>query len=182
MVDPTGTAGLPRRGADAAPETDLGLAVMGGPKFLDRLKQLADASDRHEHAFAMLKLGEDILAQRADAQQKLAAADAKRAEAQAVLDKANADADALMVKAGQVKKDADSYASDKQCNADAVLASAKDELAKAHRLQSQAEAMIEKYNAAKAEAEGATKAANDRRDVLQSKLDQLHKIVADASR
>jgi uncharacterized phage infection (PIP) family protein YhgE len=181
MTDPIGTVGMPRSGTPAAPESDLGLAVMGGPKFLDRLKQLAEASDRHEHAFAMLKLGEDILAHRAEAQQKLADAEAKHTEAQTVLEKAKADADALMAKASQVKKDADAYAAGAKANADGMTTAAKEELDAAERKRAEAEALLEHYNSAKAEAERATKAANDRHAALQSKIDSLHGLIRELS-
>jgi chromosome segregation ATPase len=181
MTDPIGTVGMPRSGTPAAPESDLGLAVMGGPKFLDRLKQLADASDRHEHAFAMLKLGEDILSQRADAQQKLADAEQKKAEAQAVLDKAKADSEALMAKAVQVNADADKYAAGAKLNADGVVGAAREELSIVERKRAEVEGLIEQANAAKAEAERATKAANDRHAELKSKIARLHSFIEDVT-
>ena len=53
MADPTGTAGA----AGAIQQSGFDVAVKGGPKFMARLEQLADAADRHDQAFARLEIG-----------------------------------------------------------------------------------------------------------------------------
>jgi hypothetical protein len=57
MADPTGTVGLP-----ITEQGDLALATKGGPKFMARLQQLGDATDRHEEALAQLRLGQEAVA------------------------------------------------------------------------------------------------------------------------
>jgi chromosome segregation ATPase len=166
MPDPMGTVGAPR----VAPESDLSIASRGGPKFMDRISQLAEASDRHEQALANLKLGQDVIAAHAEARRKLADADAKLAEAEKVI-----------AQAEQAKRDADAYAADARSKADALVNAAKDKLVAAEGKQSEAEATIERYNAAKAETERATEAANDRHAQLQSKIDRLHSVINDVS-
>jgi hypothetical protein len=71
MVDPTGTAGVIK-------ENSLDLAVKGGPKFMERLEQLADASDRHEQTLAQLEIGQSAVAAFNQAQCKLAEAEHSR--------------------------------------------------------------------------------------------------------
>jgi hypothetical protein len=80
MADPTGTAGA----AGAIQQSGFDVAVKGGPKFMARLEQLADATDRHDAAFAKLEIGENALAAFNQAQQKLAEAEHKLAEADAL--------------------------------------------------------------------------------------------------
>jgi chromosome segregation ATPase len=167
MSDPIGTVGLPR----AAPESDLSIASRGGPKFMDRIRQLAEVADRHEQALANLKLGSDVSAAQAEAQRILAEAQAEKTETEK-----------LMAQAEQTKRDADTYAADARSKADGLLSAAKDKLAAAQRKQAEAEATIERYNAAKAETERATEAANDRHAAFQSKIDSLHSLIKELSR
>jgi hypothetical protein len=77
MTDPTGTAG-------AVKESDLMLATQGGPRFMTRLQQLGDATDKHEQAFAQLEIGQSAVAAFNQAQHKLAEAEHKLAEAEAL--------------------------------------------------------------------------------------------------
>jgi chromosome segregation ATPase len=181
MVDPTGTVGLPRGAAAESGKSDFDLALTGGLPWNKRLEQLGEATDSYNQAFAQFKLGEDIVAVQAETQRFHAEAEAQRGEAQSILEKAKADADELMAKASQAKKDADTYASETKSNADGIMASAKDQLANAQRSRAQAEALIEQYNSAKAETERATKTANDRHAVLQSKIDSLHSLIKELS-
>jgi hypothetical protein len=76
MTDPTGTAG-------AVKESDLALATQGGPRFMARLEQLGDATDKHEQAFAQLEIGQSAVAAFNQAQQKLAEAEHLRKLAEA---------------------------------------------------------------------------------------------------
>jgi hypothetical protein len=84
MADPTGTAGA----AGAIQQSGFDVAVKGGPKFMARLEQLADATDRHDAAFAKLEIGENALAAFNQAQEKLAEAEHKLAEAEALRNQA----------------------------------------------------------------------------------------------
>jgi hypothetical protein len=77
MTDPTGTAG-------AVKESDLMLATQGGPRFMARLEQLGDATDKHEQAYAKFQIGESAMAAFNQAQQRLAEAEHKVAEAEAL--------------------------------------------------------------------------------------------------
>jgi hypothetical protein len=178
--DPTGTVGAPR-GATATPESNLSLAIAGGARFMERLQKMGeetdrlnDAAERHGKALAELKLGEAAV----DAHKR---AEALKAEAQSIRNKAQSDYDAKMAEVAKIKKDADAYDATTRNNANAYLSSAKDELAAADRKQIELDALIEQTKAAKDAAARATKAANDRHAELKSKLDQLHKIVADVS-
>jgi hypothetical protein len=81
MVDPVGTVG-------ASKENILDVATAGGPKFMARLEQLADATDKHEQALAQLEIGQSALAAFNRAQQKLAEAEALRSEADALRNQA----------------------------------------------------------------------------------------------
>jgi hypothetical protein len=77
MVDPVGTVG-------ASKENILDVATAGGPKFMERVRQIADATDKHDQAFARLEIGESAVAAFNNAQQKLAEAERKVAEADAL--------------------------------------------------------------------------------------------------
>jgi hypothetical protein len=81
MADPVGTVG-------AVKENSLDVATKGGPKFMARLEQLADATDRHDAAFARLEIGQNALAAFNQSQQKLAEAEHKLAEADALRNQA----------------------------------------------------------------------------------------------
>jgi hypothetical protein len=160
MVDPTGTAGIIK-------ENSLDLAVKGGPKFMARLEQLADATDKHDAAFEKLGIGQSALAAFNNAQQKLAEAEALRTEADAMRSQAaktlaNADADA------KASAKAQAVASDKAI-ALQIQVEKRLELAVA-RERAAAEA-IAKAERARAEAERT-------REVLQGKTDKLLREIA----
>jgi len=55
MKDPVGTVGGARGGNES--DFDLGAAASGGPRFIDRLEQLATAREAHDRALAELRLG-----------------------------------------------------------------------------------------------------------------------------
>jgi hypothetical protein len=97
MSDPIGTIGQSK--PDPAMQ-DLSLTYTW-PGFADRLKQLGDARDAQDKAFAKLELGNDAVAARATAQAKCD--EAERAQAQAA---------AALEQAKQVRADAEAYAAD----------------------------------------------------------------------
>jgi hypothetical protein len=160
MPDPMGTAG-------AVKENILDVATKGGPKFMARLEQLADATDKHDAAFDRLGIGESAVAafnkaqgKLAEAEHKLAEADAMRSQAAKTL--ANADADA------KASAKAQAVASDKAI-ALQIQVEKRLELAVA-RERAAAEA-IAKAERARAEAERT-------REVLQGKTDKLLREIA----
>jgi hypothetical protein len=106
MADPMGTAG-------AVKENILDVATKGGPKFMTRLQQLADATDRHEEAYEKLGIGQSALASFNRAQEKLAEAEALRTEA-----------DAMRSQAAKTLANADAESKAKAVEGDRIVASA----------------------------------------------------------
>jgi hypothetical protein len=160
MADPMGTAG-------AVKENILDVATAGGPRFMDRLRQLGDATDKHDQAFEKLGIGQSAVAAFNQSQQKLAEAETKLAEADAMRSQAaktlaNADADA------KASAKAQAVASDKAI-ALQIQVEKRLELAVA-RERAAAEA-IAKAERARAEAERT-------REVLQGKTDKLLREIA----
>jgi chromosome segregation ATPase len=95
MADPTGTVG-------GIHESSFDLAVKGGPSFMDRLRQIEEATDRHDKALARLKVGQDIGAALTDAKAKLAAAEVARKQAAETLADAKAQAEAQAARAEEL--------------------------------------------------------------------------------
>jgi hypothetical protein len=87
MADPTGTVGQ-----TSGPASDLALATSGGPKFMERLQQLAAAADRLELAFAQFGFGQGAEAAVREATEQLDAANSDRAAAVVALADAKRDA------------------------------------------------------------------------------------------
>jgi hypothetical protein len=184
MADPTGTSGL-----SAAQQSDLALATQGGPKFMARLQQLADATDAHEQAFAKARVGNDIAAALEHAQGTLAIA--KTAEMQARQKLADAHDKAMRIiaesearadendittqkqlgvytqTATKIKADADEYAMRVRAEADQLLANANDLLRRAKDVQNKADA-------AAAAAKAAHKDANDRLGIAEQTRADFH--------
>jgi polyribonucleotide nucleotidyltransferase len=155
MVDPTGTAGVIK-------ENSLDLAVKGGPKFMERLEQLADASDRHEQTLAQLEIGQSAVAAFNEAQCKLAEAEHKVAEA-----------DALRNQAAKTLNEAQTEA---KANAKAQAVEADQMVAKQRQVDKhlkQAEAREQAAIEAIAKAERAQADATRLREDLQGRTDSL---------
>jgi hypothetical protein len=84
MPDPTGTSGPLAN--EEKPDFvravwDLSRAMGGGPNFMERLQELADATDRNAQAFAQLRVGENAKAALAEAANQREAAAAELAKA-----------------------------------------------------------------------------------------------------
>jgi F0F1-type ATP synthase membrane subunit b/b' len=138
MADPTGTVGQ-----TSGPPPDLVLAVRGGPEFVHRLQQLADAADRLDQTAAKAGFGDDVAGALRQAEARLADAEAQQERARKALDDANAKAKEIRDKANQqasdvsklalansvrteaeadgVRKDADAYAKRVRDEADAII-------------------------------------------------------------
>jgi colicin import membrane protein len=139
MADPTGTVGAPHTGRDS----DMALAVTGGPRFMARLQQLADEAGRLEQAAAKMRIGDnvevalqraeaeltDAEAQNRKAQKALAAAQEK---AKAIVAQANTEASAVVeaalaatakaeAEADKTRQDAGAFAAKMKADADAVV-------------------------------------------------------------
>jgi hypothetical protein len=126
MTDPTGTVGAPHTDK----ESDLALVAIGGPKFMARLQQLREATDRLDQTAA--GIGDDIEGALRQAEAKLADAEVRNQKAQkalvaaqsraaAIIEQANKDASATVevaqaaaakaeAEADQMRKDAEAYA------------------------------------------------------------------------
>jgi DNA repair exonuclease SbcCD ATPase subunit len=155
MVDPTGTAGVIK-------ESSLDLAVKGGPKFMARLQQLGDAADRHDAAYAKLGIGDSAVSVFNNAQQKLAEAERKVAEA-----------DALRAQAAKTLSEAQANA---KANAKAQAVEADKIVALQRQVEKhlkQAEAREQAATEAIAKAERAQADATRLREDLQGKTDSL---------
>jgi chromosome segregation ATPase len=155
MADPTGTVG----GASSRLDSDLALISRGGPTFVERLEQFAAAADRHEQAFAKLKIGQDAVAALDEAQRKLAEAGEMHKQAARTLADAQSKAKAQLAEA---KADADRTVAD----ADALKGEADKRLAQVQAREAAAEQAIAKAERAEAE-------ANRLRTELQRKIDYL---------
>jgi hypothetical protein len=157
MTDPTGTTGLP-----VAPPSDLALAYQGGSKFMERLEQIAAASDRHEQTLAQLEIGQSAVAAFNEAQCKLAEAEHKVAEA-----------DALRNQAAKTLNEAQTEA---KANAKAQAVEADQMVAKQRQVDKhlkQAEAREQAAIEAIAKAERAQADATRLREDLQGRTDSL---------
>ena len=157
MRDPIGTIGV-----TATQDSDVTLATKGGPKFMARLQQLADATDRHDQALARLNVGKDIETSLNEAKAKLADAEAARNQAAKTLADAKAKATVQIAEADQ------------------TLAKANQTVIDANALQSEADKRLKQVAAREAAAEAAiAKAqraetdANRVRNELQGKIDLL---------
>jgi chromosome segregation ATPase len=96
MGDPTGTSG------GGIQESSFDLAVKGGPSFMERLRQIEEATKRHDQALARLKVGLDIEGALIDAKAKLAAAEVARDQAAQTLADAKAKAEAQAASAEEL--------------------------------------------------------------------------------
>jgi hypothetical protein len=108
-MDPTGT-----QGAGKGPPRDLDIALEGGPDFFSRLKMIAAAKDEAAQAYARLKIGNDVIAARADAEEQLRRAEEQlrraeetKAAADEYSERARKEADGYVT---VVRQDADKYA------------------------------------------------------------------------
>jgi hypothetical protein len=155
MADPVGTAG-------AIKENILDVATAGGPKFMARLQQLADATDKHDQAFARLEIGESAVAAFNNAQQKLAEAERKVAEAHALRTQA---AKTL----AEAQADARANAKANAVEADKIVAMQR----QVDKHLKQAEAREQTATEAIAKAERAQADATRLREDLQGRTDSL---------
>jgi chromosome segregation ATPase len=160
MADPTGTVG-------ASKENSLDVATRGGPKFMARLEQLAEATDKYEAAFANLRIGQDAQAALAQAQQKLAEADALRTKAAKTL-----------AEAEHKLADAAANAKAQAAEADRIVANANVVQRTADKRLKQVEAREQAATEAIAKAERAEAGANQVREDLQGRTDRLLREIA----
>jgi hypothetical protein len=144
MADPTGTVG---KVAESAP--DLALALRGGPKFIARLQQLADARDEHDAALVRLNLGREVEPAVAEARSQLADARNDRTAAATELAHAKREAAAILADAARER----TTAQELRRNAEEQLRAAteadhatRQAAAKAAAAQRQAEAAEKKFN------------------------------------
>jgi protein-tyrosine-phosphatase len=159
MVDPTGTSG-------AVQQSDLMLATQGGPRFMARLEQLGDATDKHEQAFAKLEIGQSAVAAFNQAQHELASAAASRKLAEAERSQA---AKTLAEAQANAKADAKAAAKAQAVEADKIVAMQR----QVEKHLKQAEAREQAATEAIARAERAEAEANRVRGILQGKTDYL---------
>jgi chromosome segregation ATPase len=160
MADPTATVG-------ASKENSLDVATRGGPKFMARLEQLAEATDKYEAAFANLRIGQDAQAALAQAQQKLAEADALRTKAAKTL-----------AEAEHKLADAAANAKAQAAEADRIVANANVVQRTADKRLKQVEAREQAATEAIAKAERAEAGANQVREDLQGRTDRLLREIA----
>jgi Spy/CpxP family protein refolding chaperone len=146
--DPTGTVG-------AVAENVFALAVKGGPRFMQRLQQLSDATDRHDQALAKLRLGQDVETALKDAEDKRSAAAA------------------ALTQAAKVLADAETKAKAQIAKADQIVASAKALQSETDKRVKQVETREQAATEANAKAERTQADANRLRDDLKSKTDYL---------
>jgi hypothetical protein len=138
MADPTGTVGA----LHTDKESDLALVATGGPKFVARLQQLADATNRLEQTAAKAGIGNNIEGALRQAEAKLADAEAQnqkahkalaaaQSRAAATIEQADKDASVMVeaalvaaakveAEADQMRKTADAYAKRTRDEIDAV--------------------------------------------------------------
>jgi DNA repair exonuclease SbcCD ATPase subunit len=152
--DPIGTLG-----AGKGTPRELDVALEGGPDFINRLKTLAAAKDEAAQAYARLKIGNDVLAAREDAEEQLRRAEEqlRRAEetktaADEYSEKARKEADAYVT---VVRRDAETYAA--RLHEEIDVAKSHAEEAKLSALTAQAHANQNKAEAEKLIAENIDK-------------------------
>jgi hypothetical protein len=155
MVDPMGTAG-------GAKENILDVATKGGPKFMERLEQLADASDRHEQTLAQLEIGQSAVAAFNQAQCKLAEAEHSRKLAEAERNQA-----------AKTLADAKANSKAQAVIADQLVADANVRLRQAEKHMEHVEGRERAAAEATSKAERAIADATRLRDDLQGKADRL---------
>jgi hypothetical protein len=160
MADPTGTAG-------AVKESDLMPATQGGPRFMARLEQLGDATDKHEQAFAKLEIGQSAVAAFNQAQHELASAAASRKLAEAERNQA---AKTL----AEAQANAKAAAKVQAVEADKIVAMQR----QVEKHLKQAEVREQDAVLAIAKAERAQAEAERTRETLQSKTDTLLREIA----
>jgi hypothetical protein len=164
-ADPTGTSGLA-----GAQQPDLALVAKGGPKFMARLEQLADATDRHDAAFAKLEIGENAVAAFNKAQQKLAEAEALRTEAEA-----------LRNQAARAVAEAKANSKAAAVSADQIIAAANVRQRAADHRMKEAEVREQAAIAAIAKAEHSHAEAERVREDLKGRTDRLLREIAGAT-
>jgi chromosome segregation ATPase len=164
MADPIGSIGV-----TAAQDIDLALATKGGPKFMARLQQLGNATDRHEQAFAKLQVGESVKAAFDQAQRKLAEAESTRNQAAKELADARAKADAQIVKANAQRAEADQVVA----KANALQSEVDERLNQIAAREQAATEAIAKAERAKADAERLRADLQRRIDYLRTKVQEI---------
>ena len=112
---PIGTQGR----SNNSPHADIDLAVLGGAEFAARLQQLANAKGEAAEALKLLRLGNDVIAARDEAQANLRAAQLAKVDAEKMRKEA---ADY----AATTRANADAYATNTRAAAEAAHAAAEE--------------------------------------------------------
>lgn len=193
-MDPTGTVGGRQTG-------DMDLALDGGPRFDDRLRELAKAKDDAARALKELRLGKDTVAALRDAQAQREAAGQLRANADQVmvsaqneaakivagakataasLEKAAKDvADVAAAKALSVRDSAEDLFQRASAKAKEVEAAAAAKMSAAQSLFEQAKAELAKHFTLSSAATQAKQDADSTKAQYQDKLDKLQGVLRD---
>jgi hypothetical protein len=168
VSDPVGTLGQSKPDPGML---DLSLAYTGGPGFADRLKQLGDARDAHDKAFAKLQLGNDAVAARTAAQAKLEEAERARAEAAATFEEAK-----------KARADAETYAADTHAKAEKAHEEALANKAAADEKSADVTAAAERHRRAAHAADEAKAKADETKSAFEAKLKRLNELLAEFRR
>jgi hypothetical protein len=161
MADPTGTVGAPQ-----GKESDLAVVTTGGPKFMQRLQQLGDATDRHEQALARLNLGHEVEAALATATELRKTAEIDRAAAAQELVNARREAADIRNAAAQERASVAATLAD----AEVHLRGAHDREQRAIEADHAARQAATKAEAAQREAKAAKKTLDDKVTRLQAEI------------
>jgi hypothetical protein len=156
-TDPTGTVG---KVAESAP--DLALALRGGPKFIARLQQLADARDEHDAALARLNLGREV--EPAASEARALRADARNDRTAAATELANAKREAADILA---------VADRERASAQELRRNAEEQLRAATEADHAARQTAAKAEAAQRQAAAVEKKFNDKITRLKAELAQV---------
>jgi hypothetical protein len=162
-MDPTGTVGT---AADYSQDADLKLATRGGPRFMQRLQQLGEATDRHEQAFAQLRLGQDAAAALKDASKEREAAETDRTAAAAELLNAKREAADILADANAQRAAAQGLRRD-----------AEEKLRSVQEKEQQAAEAGEVARGAVARADAARRKADAREKDFASRIDRLQAVL-----
>ena len=114
---PIGTQGR----SNNSPHADIDLAVLGGAEFAARLQQSANAKGEAAEALKLLRLGNDVIAARDEAQANLRAAQLAKVDAE------------------KMRKEAADYAATTRANADAYATNTRAAAEAAHAAAEEAE-------------------------------------------
>jgi F0F1-type ATP synthase membrane subunit b/b' len=171
MADPTGTVGAPH----TADNSDLALVTVGGPKFMARLQQIADATNRLEQAAAKMRIGDNVEVSLQQAEAKLADAEAQNQKAWKALADAQSRAATIVEqaskKASATVEAALAAGARAQAEADQRC---KDAAAYAKRVRDEADTII-RADAARREAEAKGREIDSRLNRLNVSLREIRR-------